>query len=130
MGKKASKDEEHQRIADGALSATVAGSAIGTVSRYGSGVKEHLVALSGADAETGTPLTRSLRGISRSRVNPNDVERNLKQQAGFSAEVKEVARRRGEEKSEATAEEIAICEKVTGYRFDELWKRENALKLK
>jgi oligogalacturonide transporter len=48
----------------------------------------------------------------------------------FAVIRKEVARRRGEEKSEATAEEIAICEKVTGYLFDELWKRENALKLK
>ena len=95
--KKSRHHGAHPEIVDGALSATVAGSAIGTVSRYGSGVKEHLVALSGADAETGTPLTRSLRGISRSRVNPNDVERNLKQQAGFSAEVKEVARRRAEE---------------------------------
>jgi oligogalacturonide transporter len=47
----------------------------------------------------------------------------------FAVVRKEVARRRGEEKSEATAEEIAICEKVTGYRFDQLWNRDNALKM-
>lgn len=40
----------------------------------------------------------------------------------------EIARRKGEDSSKATAEEIAICEKVTGFAYDKLWDRNNALK--
>ena len=43
---------------------------------------------------------------------------------------KEIARRKGEESGVASPEEIAVCEKVTGYAYDRLWKRENALKLR
>lgn len=43
---------------------------------------------------------------------------------------REIARRKGEDSSEATPEEIAVCEKVTGYAYDKLWNRENALKMK
>ena len=42
---------------------------------------------------------------------------------------REIARRKGEDPSTATAEEIAVFEKVTGYAFDKLWNKENALKL-
>ena len=42
---------------------------------------------------------------------------------------KEVARRKGEDHSKATAEEIAVCEKVTGYSYDRLWSKDNAYKL-
>ena len=41
---------------------------------------------------------------------------------------KEIARRKGEETSVATPEEIAICEKVTGFKYDKLWNRNNAVK--
>ena len=41
---------------------------------------------------------------------------------------KEIARRKGEETSSATPEEIAICEKVTGFKYDKLWNRNNAVK--
>jgi len=41
----------------------------------------------------------------------------------------EIARRKGEDPSRATQEEIAVCEKVTGFRYDRLWDRDNARKL-
>ena len=41
---------------------------------------------------------------------------------------KEILRRRGERVGEATAEEIAICEKVTGFKYDRLWNKDNAMK--
>ncbi len=41
---------------------------------------------------------------------------------------KDIARRKGEETSVATAEEIAICEKVTGFKYNDLWNRANAVK--
>ena len=47
----------------------------------------------------------------------------------FAVIRREIARRKGEDASVPTAEEIAICEKVTGYRFDQLWRRDNALKM-
>ena len=43
---------------------------------------------------------------------------------------REIARRRGEDPGKATPEEIAVCEKVTGFAYDRLWNRDNALRLK
>jgi oligogalacturonide transporter len=42
----------------------------------------------------------------------------------------EIARRKGEEDSKATPEEIAICEKVTGFAYEDLWNKDNAFKFK
>ena len=49
-------------------------------------------------------------------------------QREFNIIKKEIARRKGEDSSEATPEEIQVCEKVTGFKFDKLWNRDNALK--
>lgn len=73
---------------------SVAGTATDVVDRFGSAVKEHVVGYSGVDNEAGRALKRGLKTISGYR-NPSDSW--TKQQAGFSAEVKEVARRRAEE---------------------------------
>ncbi|WP_029233493.1 MFS transporter [Butyrivibrio sp. VCB2006] len=43
---------------------------------------------------------------------------------------KEISRRKGEDTSTASAEEIAVCEKVTGYKYDQLWNKDNAYKIK
>jgi len=43
---------------------------------------------------------------------------------------KEIARRKGEDTSVAAETEIAVCEKVTGYKYDCLWNQNNALKFK
>ncbi len=66
------------------------------VQRYGAAIKEHLVAYDGVDPERGTVASRSLRSVSQSNVNPNDSERNIRQQAGFSAEIKSTARANAE----------------------------------
>ena len=42
---------------------------------------------------------------------------------------REIGRRKGEDESAATVEEIAVCEKVTGFAYDRLWDSDNALKL-
>ena len=63
-----------------------------TVQRYGAAIKEHLVAYDGVDYERGTVASRSLKSVAQSKVNPNDSARNIKQQAGFSAEIKSAAR--------------------------------------
>ena len=50
-------------------------------------------------------------------------------QKEFEIVKKEIARRKGEETSVITAEEKTVCEKVTGFSYDRLWNRDNALKL-
>ncbi len=60
------------------------------VDRYGNAVKEHFSAFSGKDA--GKELKKGLRSISQNKVSDEYRKQNIKQQAGFSAEVKSVAR--------------------------------------
>ena len=48
----------------------------------------------------------------------------------FDVIKKEIARRKGEDDSVATPEEIAICEKVTGFKYENLWNKDNAFKMK
>jgi oligogalacturonide transporter len=48
----------------------------------------------------------------------------------FDVIKKEIARRKGEDSSQATDEEKRICQEVTGYAYDRLWKKENALKFR
>ncbi|MFT3952735.1 MAG: hypothetical protein QM689_12505 [Oscillospiraceae bacterium] len=67
-----------------------------TLQRYSAAVKEHLVAYNGIDHETRKIMKKSLKSISKSHVNKNYRSINLKQQAGFSAEVKETARENAE----------------------------------
>ncbi len=43
---------------------------------------------------------------------------------------REISRRKGEDDSTASPGEIAICEKVTGFSYNRLWNRDNALKLR
>ena len=63
--------------------AGIAGASSHTVDRYGSAIKEHFVSYSGQDNEIGKQLKKGLKDVANERVNPNDVYRNLKQQAGF-----------------------------------------------
>ena len=50
-------------------------------------------------------------------------------QKEFEIIKKEIARRKGEDDSVITDDEKKICEKVTGFTYDNLWNRENAMKL-
>ena len=74
-----------------ALHAAIVGASTESVQRYGTAVKEHIVAYTGIDYENARQLERSLKEIAKSSINPNYAKQNYKQQAGFSAEVKEVA---------------------------------------
>lgn len=72
--------------------AGIAGAGYETVQRYGSAAKQHYVAYSGQDNEIGKSLTKGLKKISEEKVNKDYEFQNIHQQAGFSAEVKDVAR--------------------------------------
>lgn len=89
--------EDKDDAVDSTINAGLAGVAADVVSRYGAGIKEHIVAYGGMDHETGQELSRGLKKISESKVDPQYERQNLRQQAGFSAETKEVARQRAEQ---------------------------------
>lgn len=61
------------------------------ISTYGEAIKQDIVAYTGVDHETGQVLTKSLKKIHGYKINPHDASRNIDQQAGYAAEVKQVA---------------------------------------
>lgn len=90
------KDNELKGKASTIKNVGVAGANTEVVQRYGSAVKEHFAAYSGVDNETGQQLAKGLKSISEHKVNPEYYDTNIKQQAGFSAEVKTSARETAE----------------------------------
>ena len=95
--KESQDDKEKQRKEKMLFRAGQAGAAAETVQRYGSAVKEHIVAFSGQDHEVPErEMQKWLKHISESKVDPANRSRNIKQQAGFSAEVKTQARENAE----------------------------------
>lgn len=82
---------------DNLKKAAISGSAYDNVQRYGSAVKEHIKAYTGIDNENlNDSLKKGLKDMSKYKVNAEYVESNLKQQAGFAAEVKYQARQNAE----------------------------------
>lgn len=95
--------------------AGIAGANAETVQRFGAAVKEHIVSYSGVDNESGQRLSKGLKDISNSKVNPNYRDTNIKQQSGFSAEVKTTARE--------SAEKIIDGKKARTVRTDDMMKQ-------
>ena len=92
--------------------AGIIGATAETVQRYGSAVKEHIVAYNGVDNESGVRNSKNLKDIAKSKVDDNYKDTNTKQQAGFSAEVKTTARE--------NAEKIINGEKTRTTRTDDM----------
>ncbi len=90
MEEKSNKDKNESVKNQG-----ISGAQYENVQRHGSAVKEHISAYSGKDNEAGTRV-KGLKDISKSKVNPECKDSNIKQQAGYSAEVKTVARENAE----------------------------------
>ncbi len=69
-----------------------------TVNRFGSANAEFIKGYRGVDNETGKTFAKGLAGIARHRVNadPQKGAANIKQQAGYSAEVSVTSRRNAE----------------------------------
>lgn len=132
-------NEEEKQRSRGTVNAGLAGVAGDVIDRYGSGVKEHIFSLNGIDneyfldPETGNlkprignnvnksphSLKRSLSSVAGSKRHGEDspfYKTETKNQAGFSAEIKEVARRR--------AEEAIAGKKPTTSRTDDLVLRD------
>ena len=105
-----SRDEITQDIAH----AAVALSTSETVSRFGSANAEFLKGYSGIDNETGQTFAKGLADIAKHKVNadPEFAKQNIKQQAGFSAEVAATSR--------DNAEAIINSSEVRTSRSDDL----------
>lgn len=79
-----------------AINAGLSGAQSEIAKRFGEANKQHFMAYSGADREAGRQMAKGLKSIAESKVNPDYRDINLKQQAGFSAEVKTTARENAE----------------------------------
>lgn len=82
------------------------------VDRYGSANAEHIVGYTGVNNETGQVLQKGLKEISTHNVNEKYKENNLRQQAGFSAEVKKTARTNAENIINKNDERIARTDDI------------------
>ncbi|QEY24605.1 hypothetical protein [Neisseria animalis] len=89
-----------------------------TTSRYGSAGAEFLKGLRGVDNETGKVFNRSLLKISEGKINPDYAEQNIKQQAGFSAEVAGVSKRNAEAIIDGRKNRFSRSEDLSGYGSD------------
>lgn len=114
-------DGKNESERNATIEAGVSGAAADTVSRYGGAVKEHIVAYSGIDNENGVKLKRSLKSISKSKVNDQYRDANLKQQAGFGAETKETARRRAEQQIKGKKPTAVRTDDIPGHVNDPLY---------
>ena len=92
MDEKSKREQQKQDL----LAAGLGGATSETVQRYGGAVKQHIVSYSGNDFEFGKTLAKGLKQVSEEKVNPNYEYQNIHQQAGFSAEIKDVARTNAE----------------------------------
>ena len=103
MKSKKNMSEDHVADTGSLTGMAISGTSIDTVLRYGTAVKEHLVAYSGIDRDLGREMNRSLKDFSEYKISAdpqNDPKRyyaELRAKAGYSAEVKEVTRTRAEE---------------------------------
>lgn len=80
-----------------------------TVGRYGSAAAEFVKAYRGIDNETGVKLAKGLKGVSKSKVyiqSKKIAENNIKQQAGFSAEIQMTAQKNADNIINRRAERV------------------------
>lgn len=91
MNKKNTKKNDNGAINDksntGLMDTTLGLASEEVVGRYGSAAGEYIKGYKGRIADSGKTVEKGLKQISESRVNENHRYSNLKQQAGFSAEV-------------------------------------------
>jgi len=105
------KDKEKEKNTKENLVAGLSTSEV--VDRYGSANSEHIVGYTGTNNETGQVLQKGLKKISTHNVNEQYEENNLRQQAGFSAEVKKTARTNAENIINRKEERIARTDDIT-----------------
>ncbi|WP_294461384.1 hypothetical protein [uncultured Ruminobacter sp.] len=112
------KKSRFESLLDGAI----LGAANDPVGRYGDAVKEHLYVYTGTDAENhAMDLKKGLRDIGEHKINPEYAEQNLKQQSGFSAELKYQARKNAEYRINGDKRRIVATDLKNSGGYDELF---------
>lgn len=93
----------------------------GNLERHSEAGREFVKAFSGYDGTTGQNLKKGLSQISNMKLNPdpNYYERNVKQQAGFSAEVLDAARKNKNVILNGNSERYARVDDVAGHKTNE-----------
>lgn len=85
------------------------------IQRYGTAGSQFLVGLRGINHETGKVFDRSLLKISQGNLNDDYVNQNVKQQAGYSAEVASVSKRNAKAIINKESPRFYRSEDVEGY---------------
>lgn len=85
------------------------------IQRYGTAGSQFLVGLRGIDYDTGKVFDRSLLSIAKGKLNPDYCEQNIKQQAGYSAEVASVSKRNAKAIINKESPRFSRSEDVAGY---------------
>lgn len=93
----------------------IAGALSETVSRYGLAGAEFLKGLRGVDHETGQIFDRSLKSVAQGKLNADYYEQNLKQQAGFSAEIASVSRKNAQNIINGESSRFLRSEDIANY---------------
>ena len=108
------KDDSKSRIERDIARTGIALSTSETVQRFGSANAEFVRGYRGIDNETGKKLAKGLADIAKHKVNADPLEgaKNIKQQAGYSAEVAATSR--------DNAEAIIGGSKLRSSRSDDL----------
>ena len=103
-------ETKNKKTVSGSLkNAAITSASVETVNRYGSASAEFIKAYSGVDNETGQILNRSLKKISQGD------KKNIRQQAGFSAEVLSTAKKNKDAIINKDSTRYARSEDVAGY---------------
>ena len=87
-----SKKSKRDKFREDAVQTGAALSTGETVGRYGSANSEFIKGYTGIDNETGQQFAKGLKDISNHKVHPDYETQNIKQQAGYSAEVAATSR--------------------------------------
>lgn len=106
--------DKNEKNKENLIKVAIASASYETIQRYGNAAKQHYSSYSGVDNEISKTLVKGLKQISNEKVNIDYKFQNIHQQAGFSAEVKDVAR--------TNAEKIIKGDKTRKIRTDDLGK--------
>ncbi|NEN75013.1 hypothetical protein F9B74_01540 [Pelistega sp. NLN82] len=98
-----------------ATNTVIAGGLYEVTARFGDAGAEFLKGLRGVDNQTGQVFNRGLTQIAKGKINPEYAQNNIKQQAGFSAEVASVSKKNAEAIIQKSKVRYARSEDVAGY---------------
>ncbi len=90
-----------------------------SIQRHSEAMRQYLIAYSGSDARQ--QLTAGLSQIAESRIHPDYVKQNLKQQAGYSAEIKYVADRNAEAILQGDPNRYVRTDDLPGHYNDQIF---------